>query len=115
MAMWCICRVASMSIKKISYVVCYYLHTNTVVIVLHSTTVATLLHVSSYYTGVFSFVSLWSNTTVVEIIVHNHQANSITLPVLISLKKRGRKSSPGFLLSAYLSCKDNDITGMYKS
>ncbi len=54
-------------------------------------------------------------TTVVEINVHNHQANSITLPVvLISLKKRGRKSSTGFLLSAYLPHKDNDITGMYK-
>ncbi len=42
-------------------------------------------------------------TTVVGINVHNDQANSITLPVvLISLKKRGRKSSPGFILSAYL-------------
>ncbi len=34
---------------------CYYLRTNTAIIVLHSTTVATLLHVSGYYTGVFSF------------------------------------------------------------
>ncbi len=51
---------------KLSYV-CYYLHGNTAVIALHSTTVATLLHVSSYYTGVFSSVSLGRKAvTVVE-------------------------------------------------
>ncbi len=55
--MWCICRVASTSIKKIIYVVCYYVHiTNTAVLVLHSTTVATSLHVSSYlYRSVLFF------------------------------------------------------------
>ncbi len=62
--MWCICYVASMSIKQLSYIFCYYLHGNTAVI---ATTVATLLQVSGYYTGVFSFVSLGSKAiTVVE-------------------------------------------------
>ncbi len=66
MTTWCICCVASTSIK----ILCYYLHTNTaVVVLLHSTTVVTLLHVSGYYTGVFSFVFLGSTATTVSITV----------------------------------------------
>ncbi len=58
----------SQHIHKENYLtLCYYLHTNTAVVVLRSTTVVKLLYVSSYYTGMFSFASQGSNgTTVIE-------------------------------------------------
>ncbi len=58
MTMWCICRVAGTSIRKLSYVVLLPAYKHSGNIVIHSTTVVTvtLLHACKwlYYTGITS-------------------------------------------------------------